>query len=146
MKFRARAPVRIDFLGGGTDCPPFSAEFGGAVVNAGISRYVYATVELGGECVRLVSKDFGVRVEASDVDALPMDGTLDLLKACVKRCELRTGFTLTTESDLPPESGLGASGAVSVAVLAAMRHAAGEPVEPRETDSRRDDDDVLFRW
>jgi D-glycero-alpha-D-manno-heptose-7-phosphate kinase len=133
MKFRARAPVRIDFLGGGTDCPPFSAEFGGAVVNAGISRYVYATVELGDAGVRLVSKDFGVRVEASDVDALPMDGRLDLLKACVKRGNLKTGFTLTTESDLPPESGLGASGAVSVAVLAAMRHAAGQPVEPRET-------------
>jgi D-glycero-alpha-D-manno-heptose-7-phosphate kinase len=132
MKFRARAPVRIDFLGGGTDCPPFSAEHGGAVVNAGISRYVYATVELGGEGVRLVSKDFDVSVEAADVDALPIDGKLDLLKACVKRGDIKTGFTLTTESDLPPESGLGASGAVSVAVFAAMYHAAGKPVDPRE--------------
>ncbi len=35
-----RAPVRIDFAGGTTDIKPFSTEYGGAVLNAAINRYV----------------------------------------------------------------------------------------------------------
>jgi len=42
--WRSRAPMRIDLAVGWTDVPPFSAEIGGAVVNAAINRYAYATV------------------------------------------------------------------------------------------------------
>ena len=35
-----RAPVRIDFAGGTTDIKPFSTEYGGAVLNAAINKYV----------------------------------------------------------------------------------------------------------
>jgi galactokinase/mevalonate kinase-like predicted kinase len=42
----ARAPMRVDPAGGGTDCPPFSVEHGGALVNFGITRYVHARVEM----------------------------------------------------------------------------------------------------
>lgn len=37
---KVRAPVRIDFAGGTTDIKPFSTEYGGAVLNAAINRYV----------------------------------------------------------------------------------------------------------
>lgn len=124
--------MRINFLGGGSDCPPFSAEVGGAVVNAGISRFVYATVETGTQGVRIFSNDYNCEVTASDVDALSFDGNLDLLKACLKRCDLRTDFTLTTESNVPVGSGLGASGALTVAVLAALRRATNASINPPE--------------
>jgi len=41
---RAHAPVRVDFGGGRTDMPPFSAEVGGAVVSAAITRSTYVTL------------------------------------------------------------------------------------------------------
>ena len=41
---RSRAPIRLDLAGGWTDVPPFSEREGGAVVNAGINRYTYATL------------------------------------------------------------------------------------------------------
>jgi len=37
---KVRAPVRIDFAGGTTDIYPFTHKYGGAVLNAGINRYV----------------------------------------------------------------------------------------------------------
>jgi len=37
---RVRAPVRVDFAGGTTDIVPFTYTHGGAVLNAGINRYV----------------------------------------------------------------------------------------------------------
>jgi D-glycero-alpha-D-manno-heptose-7-phosphate kinase len=39
-RVRVRIPVRVDFAGGWTDVPHFSAREGGAVVNAAINHYV----------------------------------------------------------------------------------------------------------
>ena len=45
--FQARAPVRLDFAGGWTDVPPFSAREGGVVVNAAIALSVHVELTLG---------------------------------------------------------------------------------------------------
>ncbi len=37
---KLRAPIRIDFAGGTTDIEPFASRYGGAVLNAGINKYV----------------------------------------------------------------------------------------------------------
>ena len=56
---RSRAPVRIDLAGGWTDVPPFSTEVGGAVVNAAITRYTYASLIPRDDArIRIVSADF----------------------------------------------------------------------------------------
>jgi D-glycero-alpha-D-manno-heptose-7-phosphate kinase len=39
-----RVPVRIDFAGGTTDIYPFTHTHGGAVLNAGIDRYIYGKI------------------------------------------------------------------------------------------------------
>lgn len=132
MKFHSRVPVRIDFLGGITDCPPFSEEYEGAVINAGITKYIYATLELTTKNICLISKDFNAKVEASSIESLKLDGNLDLLKVCVKRFNIKSGLTLVTYSDVPPSSGLGSSAALTIAVLAVLKKAMGEPIEAQE--------------
>jgi len=42
---KVRAPVRIDFAGGTTDIKPFTAIYGGAVLNAAINRYVIGELD-----------------------------------------------------------------------------------------------------
>jgi len=123
----ARAPVRIDPAGGGTDCPPFSAEHGGALVNFGVARYVHARVETlpHTKAVTLISRDLNQEVRAETVGDLAINGTLDLLKGIAKRLAPAWGFKLEVESDVPPGSGLGSSGAVGVACVGVFDEAAG---------------------
>jgi len=133
--FGAAAPVRLDFAGGWTDVPPFSVREGGVVVTAAIQLFARAEVRLGGSGFRLVSEDLRDELEVSDSAGLVHDGRLDLLKAGLRMLPVGA-CTLTTRSDAPPGSGLGSSGALDVALVAALSLARGEtrdPVEIAET-------------
>jgi len=126
-KFCARAPVRVDCAGGGTDCPPYSVEHGGAVVNFALARYAYATVEKfysDRDEVTIFSEDFGEEVSAARLAELPA-GRLDFLAAFAKRLAPDFGFRMVVKSEAPPGSGLGSSGAVGVACVAALDAAMG---------------------
>ncbi|MGH7510756.1 MAG: hypothetical protein ACREMZ_14970 [Gemmatimonadales bacterium] len=136
--FAAAAPVRLDFAGGWTDVPPFSMREGGVVVAAAIQLFARAEVRLGGRGFRLVSEDLHDELQVSDSTGLVRDGRLDLLKAGLRLLPVG-GCTLTTRSDAPPGSGLGSSGALDVALVAALSLARGEtpdPVEIAETACR----------
>lgn len=126
----ARAPMRLDFAGGWTDVPPFSAREGGVVVNAAIQLFAHAQVELGGNAIHLDSEDQDARAELSGFDMRSGDGRLALLEAALRLCRPAGGCRLTTRSDAPPGSGLGSSGALDVALMAAFAHAAGEAPAP----------------
>ncbi|MBC7288872.1 MAG: GHMP kinase [Armatimonadetes bacterium] len=123
---RARAPVRIDLAGGWTDVPPYSAEHGGAVVNAAISRYAYATLRpLPPGHYQLESADYDAYFEAQHVRALEYDGNLDLVKAAIRRRGLETGAYIITRSEAPPGSGTGSSAAMGVALVGLLDYIAG---------------------
>ncbi len=127
--YRAAAPVRLDLAGGWTDVPPFSAREGGVVVTAAIQLFARAEVRLGGTGFRLVSEDLHDELEVSDSAGLVRDGRLDLLKAGLRLLPVG-GCTLSTRSDAPPGSGLGSSGALDVALIAALSAARGESPDP----------------
>ena len=40
----SKTPLRMSFVGGGSDLPVFYREFGGAVVSTAIDKFVYVTV------------------------------------------------------------------------------------------------------
>lgn len=115
----ASAPVRLDFAGGWTDVPPFSATEGGAVVAAAIGLRTHARVVCSGTEIRLVSEDLDDELRLpGNVTPLP-DGRLDLLKAALRLHPVGP-CTLTTRSEVPPGSGLGSSGSLDVALVAAL--------------------------
>jgi D-glycero-alpha-D-manno-heptose-7-phosphate kinase len=129
--FRAAAPVRLDLAGGWTDVPPFSAREGGLVVSAAIGLYAHAEVRVGGTGLRLVAEDMDAKLDLADESALAADGPLALLQAALRLLPVGA-CALTTRSDVPPGSGLGSSGALDVALVAALSAARGEPREAVE--------------
>ena len=122
----ARAPLRIDLAGGWTDVAPYRAGRGGAVVNVAISLYAHAQVRRQRSRVSLHALDLGAAVQARDAEELRPDGELGLLKAAARRLGPRGGFEVLTSCDAPAGSGLGGSGAVGVALVAAFAALRGE--------------------
>lgn len=131
-EYRSQAPLRLDFAGAWTDVPPFSQREGGVVVNAAIGLYARAELKTGGNLLRLVAEDLNESVECANAAGLVRDGRLDLLKAALRMFPVTGGFTLTTRSDAPQGSGLGASGALDVALVVLLQAARRERLSERE--------------
>ncbi len=126
MIIRSKAPLRIGLAGGGTDVSPYSDIYGGAVLNATISLYAYASIEPRTDnmiVIRSIDKDTTIELPSSDY--IEIDGQLDLIKGVYNRI-IRDykieplSFTITTYVDAPAGSGLGTSSTVVTAVLGAF--------------------------
>lgn len=126
MIYRSKAPLRIGLAGGGTDVSPYCDEYGGAVLNATISLYAFATIELLQEDIIIIDAiDRNEKFEHPLVAVLPLNGTLDLAKGIYNHIvrnfgKLSSGFRLTTYVDAPAGSGLGTSSTLMVAILGAF--------------------------
>jgi D-glycero-alpha-D-manno-heptose-7-phosphate kinase len=123
--------VRLDLAGGWTDVPPFSTREGGIVVTASVQLFARAQVSLRDSRFRLISEDLQEEVEVDDAAELTRDGRLELLKAGLRMFPVGP-CTLATRSDAPPGSGLGSSGALDVALVAALSAARAETLSPAE--------------
>ena len=124
---RSRAPLRLGLAGGGTDVSPYMEMHGGAVMNATIDRYIYASIEMiEGEDVEFESHDLGLQRGVRAMPSLALDGVLDLHAATYNRivADYLSGqampLRLTTYSEAPAGSGLGSSSTLVVAMVQAM--------------------------
>lgn len=132
---RSRAPLRISFAGGGTDVSPYLDENGGAVLNATINRYAYATiVPREDKNVEIMSLDYDITLRYTIDKEIAFDGQLDLIKAIVNKFKnkygLKNGFKIFIHSDAPPGSGLGSSSTVAVAIISAFVELLRLPLTP----------------
>lgn len=126
MIVRSKAPLRIGLAGGGTDVSPYSDEYGGAILNATVSMFAYATIRPRTDnSIVLTSVDHALSVRYDAATELPLDGRLDLLKGVYNRVvkdftHQPLGFELVTYVDAPAGSGLGTSSTLVVAILGAF--------------------------
>ncbi|MDE3213600.1 MAG: dehydrogenase, partial [Bacteroidota bacterium] len=126
MIYRSKAPLRIGLAGGGTDVSPYSDQFGGAILNATISLFAYANIQILDEPAIIVEA-----LDRKEIQRFPwsrqlkIDGTLDLLKGVYNRIQQdfgipEKGLRLSTFVDAPAGSGLGTSSTLVVAILGAF--------------------------
>jgi D-glycero-alpha-D-manno-heptose-7-phosphate kinase len=126
MIIRAKAPLRLGLAGGGTDVSPYSDLYGGAVLNATINLYAFASIKTrtdGKIVIHAVDKDEKYTFEKTD--HLEMNGELNLIKGIYNRVvkefsKKPLSFELSTFVDAPPGSGLGTSSTLVVAILGAF--------------------------
>lgn len=126
MIIRSKAPLRIGFAGGGTDVSPYSDIYGGAILNATINMYAYATIiPRNDNKIIIRAADKKEKVEYESAEELPVNGELDLVKAVYNRIVKRFGtgklaFEIVTYVDAPPGSGLGSSSTLVTAITGAF--------------------------
>jgi D-glycero-alpha-D-manno-heptose-7-phosphate kinase len=131
-KVCARAPLRLDLAGGGSDVPFFAAGKGGAVVAAALGLSVHVEIHLGGRTIRLRAEDRERHVTLGSPAELTYDGILDPPKAALNMLPVTGGIEILTRSDAPPGAGLGERAALNVALLAALSSCRKETYDATE--------------
>lgn len=117
----AVAPLRISFVGGGTDFPHWYLEHGGAVLSTTIDHFVRVRVSPRADRqVRVRSLDLDSLVEYHLDEGPVYDGEMDLAKATIERMGVPGGIDVEITSEAPPGSGLGGSSALVTATVAAL--------------------------
>jgi D-glycero-alpha-D-manno-heptose-7-phosphate kinase len=136
--FRARAPLRISFGGGGTDVSPYTEQHGGAVLSAAINRFASATVRVVDTGrISITSIDYDRTIEYGLTAPAVVDSQLALAQGVVdhfrKRCHLEKacpGLEISLHNDAPPGSGLGSSSGIAVALIGALSALLNEGLDP----------------
>jgi len=111
----SKTPVRISFVGGGSDLPAFYQRHGGAVVSTTINRYVYITVNR--------KFDNGIRVSYSKTEEVSNAAALEhnLVRAALLKLGIPGGIEITSIADIPSHgTGLGSSSSFTVGLLNAL--------------------------
>lgn len=127
MIIKASAPTRIDLAGGTLDIHPIYALEGGAVtVNAAIALTADVSLETRDDGkFSIHAADIDERAEAPDAASLQPGGPLDLIKRIVAFYKPETGLNVTTRSNVPKGSGLGASSTLLIALSHALNRLNG---------------------
>lgn len=141
LVYRARAPLRISFCGGGTDVSPYPEERGGVVLSATIDKYAYASLRpISLPVLRVHSLDLGLTEEhdlarlnapAGDL-ALP----LGVARSFLAHGPFPSGCEIFLHSDAPPGSGLGSSSTLVTALVGVFAEWLREPLTPYEIAER----------
>ena len=133
--FRASAPNRVDLAGGTLDIYPLYLLVEGAMtVNAAIAvRSVVDIRPYPRRAARLQSMNYGLSVVAKDTHAVPLEGKLGLLSRALRHFPPVSGVEIVVRNEAPVGSGIGASSALLVALMAAMGRLTGQARRWEET-------------
>lgn len=119
-----QTPLRISFLGGGTDFPDFYRKYGGYVVTTAIDKYVYCIVKQRFD--KQIYVNYSIKEIVNTVDELKHE----LVREAMRKTGVTEGVEITFLSDIPAAgSGLGSSSSVTVGVLNALYQYQGQAVE-----------------
>jgi D-glycero-alpha-D-manno-heptose-7-phosphate kinase len=127
----SRTPLRMSFVGGGSDLPAYYRRFGGAVLSTAVDKYVYVSVNR--------KFDGGIRLAYSKTEEVERLDQIEhrLLRATFEMLGVRGGVEVTTTADIPSRgTGLGSSSAFTVGLIQVMeaylgRHASAQDLSER---------------
>lgn len=118
-----QTPLRVSFLGGGTDFPAFFQEEGGGnVLSSAIDKYIFVTIKQ--------RYDEKIRVGYTRTEIVDQVDELnhELIREALRITGIQKGIEITTMGDIPAGSGLASSSAVTVGALHAMHAYLGRMV------------------
>ncbi len=119
-----QTPLRISFLGGGTDFADFYNKYGGCVLTTAINKYVYCIVK------ERFDKQIYVNYSEKEIVNKVSEIKHELVREALKKVGIKEGIEISFMSDIPSlGSGLGSSSSVTVGVLNALYQYKGLSVD-----------------
>jgi D-glycero-alpha-D-manno-heptose-7-phosphate kinase len=118
-----RTPLRISFLGGGTDFPDYYRNHGGLVLSTAIDKYIYVIVKQRFD--NMIYVNYSRKEIVENVDEIQHE----LVREAMRITGVERGVEITTLADVPSSgTGLGSSSSVTVALLQALYSYSGRLV------------------
>ncbi|MEN9934506.1 MAG: hypothetical protein RLZZ387_1085 [Chloroflexota bacterium] len=111
----SRTPLRVSFVGGGSDLPAYYLQEPGAVVSTSIDQYIYITIN--------TKFDHRIRASYSVTEIVDHVGELkhELIRESLRVVGCDQGIEITSISDIPSQgTGLGSSSTYTVGLLNAL--------------------------
>ena len=111
-----RTPLRMSFVGGGSDLPAFYTKFGGAVLSTSIDKYVYVTVN------KKFDDHFRISYSKTENVEDVKDIQHNIVREVLKYLKIEGGLEITSVADIPSKgTGLGSSSSFAVGLLHALQ-------------------------
>ena len=109
-----RTPLRITLGGGGTDLPSYYGQFGGFVLSAAISKYIFITIN------RTFTPDYFLKYSA--LERVERAGQIEhpIVREVLLAHDVGPSVEIVSMADIPSGTGLGSSGAFTVGLLRAI--------------------------
>src|SRR4051812_30702755 len=100
----ARAPVRVSFLGGGSDFPDHFRHHGGAVLATAINRFAYVTVQ------PFLQKYFDQKIRLAYRRNEAVNDVAEIqhpaIRAALQKLGITAGIEMHVMADMPARTGL----------------------------------------
>ena len=112
----SRTPIRISFLGGGTDIANFYRQYGGVVISTTIDKYISVRItDRRDSRIAINTPHHRETVVVLDQIQHP------LIREALRETDVTGGLSITVTSDVPSRGcGLGSSSALTVGLLNAL--------------------------
>ena len=113
-----QTPLRISFLGGGTDYPEYFEKYGGAVLGSAIDKAAFFSIS------RFYSEmfDYSLRIAYRKVECVSSIDEIEHapFRECLRWCGIEKDIEINHSAELPAGTGLGSSGSFTVGLLKAI--------------------------
>jgi D-glycero-alpha-D-manno-heptose-7-phosphate kinase len=116
----SQTPLRVSFVGGGTDLPSYYQNFGGSVLSTSIDKFIYVIVKSRYDDSIILN--YSKKETVKSVENIQHD----IIRETMKKVGVYKGVEITTIADIPSSgSGLGSSSSLTVGLLNALYHYIG---------------------
>ena len=110
----SRTPLRVSFVGGGTDLPSFCTKERGAVVSTAIKKYVYIVIHPSFDKKNLLSYS---KIEKTE-DLEEIQNTR--IREAMRMTGVTSGVEIHSIAEVPSGTGMGSSSSFTVGLLNAL--------------------------
>lgn len=118
-----RAPLRISFVGGGTDIKEFYSRYPGRVISTSIDKFVYIVSN-----PNPFTGKFVIKYLETEIADNPNEFKHNRFKEGLLKLDINNGSEIASFADLPAKTGLGSSSSFSVALMKALHAVKGKKI------------------
>jgi len=123
-----RAPLRISFVGGGTDLPDFYNRYPGRVISTTIDKFVYLAIN-----PKYLEDKFIIKYQSVEIVGHPSELSHSRLRHALLDLGItKNGLEISSFSDIPAKTGLGSSSSFSVALLKGLNTYLGKTISKED--------------